>query len=133
MPKLTAALLFLLLCGSKSLAVPAPLDEARSMAEVIDLVVKNENRFNQDIRKFSPLAETYIQDMKADKALGYTPAGDKYYLGRANLSKGVGLDSFIEPDSKGRRIFTGLGGRFTLDIHYIPAGFLQIRQPRIPR
>lgn len=126
MPKLSAALLFLLLCSSKSLAVSAPPDEARSMAEVIDLVVKNENRFNQNIRKFSPLAETYIQDMKPDKALGYTPAGDKYYLGRANFSKGVGLDSFTEPDSKGKRILTDLGGFFTLGVHYIPTGFLQM-------
>jgi hypothetical protein len=49
------------------------------MEEVVDRVIVNENHLNQEIRKFSPLVETYIQNLKQDKALGFTPAGDKYF------------------------------------------------------
>ncbi len=51
------------------------------MDDVIDRVITNENRRNQQIQQYSPLVETYIQDLKPDKDLGYAPAGDKYFLG----------------------------------------------------
>ena len=126
MGKITTALLMSVLWGWGTVAAPRAPDQTKTMGEVVDLVVKNENRFNLEIRKYSPLVETYIQNMKPDHALGYAPAGDKYFLGRANLSKGVGLDSFTDPDSKGGKILTGIGGLFTFGVQYIPGGFLQM-------
>ncbi len=61
------------------------------MDEVIDRVITNENRLNNQIPQYSPLVETYIQNLKPDKDLGFAPAGDKYFLGRAQFSKGVEL------------------------------------------
>src|SRR5258707_110944 len=86
----------LILSGLGSMAATAadkPADQPRTMEEVIDRVITNENRGNQQIKQYSPLVETYIQNLKPDKELGYAPAGDKYFLGRADFSKGVALVS----------------------------------------
>ena len=57
----------------------------RTMEEVIDRVIANENKRDTQIKTFSPLVETYIQNLKVDKDLGHVPAGDKYFLGRAEF------------------------------------------------
>src|ERR1700676_3752761 len=99
MRKLGAAILVLVLSGVGSKAAAAarrPAAQPRTVEEAIDRVIVNENHLNQEIRKFSPLVETYIQNLKPDKGLGFTPAGDKYFLGRAVFSKVVNLVSLTE-------------------------------------
>ena len=107
-------------------AVPPPVDQARTMEEVVDRVVANENKLNQDIRKYSPLVETYIQNLKPDANLGFVPAGDKYFLGKADFAKGVNLASLSDTDTKGKKIFTGIGNFFSFAMQYLPDGFLQM-------
>src|SRR5271154_5340590 len=107
-------------------AVPPPVDQARTMEEVVDRVVANENKLNQDIRKYSPLVETYIQNLKPDTNLGFVPAGDKYFLGKAEFAKGVNLASLSDTDTKGKKIFTGIGNFFSFAMQYLPDGFLQM-------
>src|SRR2546425_3468536 len=87
--------------GAIAAATPKPADQPRTMEEVIDRVITNENRANQQIRQYSPLVETYIQNLKPDKELGRVPAGDKYFLGRADFSKGVQLVSLSDAQGKG--------------------------------
>jgi hypothetical protein len=96
------------------------------MDEVIDRVIANENRLNAQISKYQPLVETYIQNLKPDKDLGYTPAGDKYFLGRAQFTKGVELVSLSDTGGKGKKIFTGIGNFFSFAMQYLPDGFLQM-------
>jgi len=96
------------------------------MEEVVDRVIINENHLNQEIRKFSPLVETYIQNLKQDKELGFTPAGDKYFLGRADFAKGVSLVSLTDADTKGKKFFSGIGNFFSFAMQYLPDGFLQM-------
>ena len=104
---------------------PAPAQQtARTMDEVIDRIISNENRLNGQLQKYSPLVETYIQNVRADKALGFTPNGDKYYLGRAIFSKGVQLVSLSDSGGKGKKIFSSLGSLLTLQ--YVPEGFLDM-------
>src|ERR1700687_3156072 len=129
MRKLPAAILVLVSSGMGSMAAaaaPRPADQPRTMEEVVDRVVANENHLNQEIRKFSPLVETYIQNLKPDKQLGFTPAGDKYFLGRADFSKGVSLVSLTDADTKGKKIFSGIGNFFSFAMQYLPDGFLQM-------
>src|SRR5438477_2380100 len=40
------------------------------------------------LRQYSPLVETYIQYLRPDNQTGAAPRGDKYFLGRAALSRG---------------------------------------------
>jgi hypothetical protein len=96
------------------------------MDEVIDRVITNENRLNNQISKYQPLVETYIQNLKPDKDLGFTPAGDKYFLGRAQFTKGVELISLSDTGGKGKKIFTGIGNFFSFAMQYLPDGFLQM-------
>jgi hypothetical protein len=107
-------------------AIPAGVDQARNMEEVVDRVVASENKLNQDIRKFSPLVETYIQNLKPDKDLGFVPAGDKYFLGKADFGKGVNLESLSDTDTKGKKVFRGMGNFFSFAMQYLPDGFLQM-------
>src|ERR1700686_3781994 len=125
MRKLAATILVLVWSGIAA-AAATPADQPRTMEDVIDRVVVNENHLNQEIRKYSPLVETYIQNLKPDKDLGYTPAGEKYFLGKADFAKGVNLVSLTDTDPKGKKIFTGIGNFFSFAMQYLPDGFLQM-------
>jgi len=125
MRKLAATILVLVSSGIGA-AAAKPADQPRTMDEVVDRVVVNENHLNQEIRKYSPLVETYIQNLKPDKDLGFTPAGDKYFLGRADFSKGVNLVSLTDADTKGKKLFSGIGNFFSFAMQYLPDGFLQM-------
>ncbi len=128
MRKLAIVVLGFVLGGSgaiASAAAPEP-QQARTMDQVIDRVITNENRLDQQIRQYSPLVETYIQNLKPDKDLGYVPAGDKYFLGRADFSKGVQLVSLSNAENKGKKIFGSVGNFFSFAMQFLPDGFLQM-------
>src|SRR5580704_8488225 len=57
--------------------------------QAIDRVISREHEEVATIRRFNPVIETYIQDMKPDKDMGTVPVRDHYFLGQADLSKGV--------------------------------------------
>src|SRR5229473_3017739 len=129
MRKLAAAMVVLVWSGMGSMAAaaaPRPADQPRTMEEVVDRVIVNENHLNQEIRKYAPLVETYIQNQKPDKDLGFVPAGDKYFLGREDFSKGVNLVSLTDADTKGKKTFSGIGNFFSFAMQYLPDGFLQM-------
>jgi hypothetical protein len=129
MRKAGTAIFVLILSGLGAIAAsaaPKPADQARTMEDVIDRVITNENRGNQQIRQYSPLVETYIQNLKPDRALGYAPAGDKYFLGRADFSKGVSLVSLTDSNGKGKKIFGSIGNFFSFALQFLPDGFLQM-------
>src|SRR6516164_8477913 len=106
---------------------PAPgADQPRTMDQVIDRVISNEQRLYGQMRNFSPLVETYIQNLKPDKDLGQVPAGDKYFLGRANFQKGVSLVPLNDTSSKGRRVVGSIGNFFSFAMQFLPDGFLQM-------
>src|SRR2546425_347065 len=129
MRKLATIIFALIPCGLGTMAAaaaPKPADQPRTMEDVIDRVITNENRANQQIRQYSPLVETYIQNLKPDKDLGYAPAGDKYFLGRADFSKGVSLVSLTDTNSKGKKIFGSIGNFFSFALQFVPDGFLQM-------
>jgi hypothetical protein len=107
-------------------AVPAPADQPRTMDQVIDRVVSNEQRLYGQIRNYSPLVETYIQNLKPDKDLGQVPAGDKYFLGRANFQKGVSLVPLTDTAGKGRKVVGSIGNFFSFAMQFLPDGFLQM-------
>src|SRR5882762_40081 len=129
MRKVATTIFVLVLSGLGTLtatAGPKPADQARTMSDVIDRVITNENRASQQIRQYSPLVETYIQNLRPDKDLGYVPAGDKYFLGRADFSKGVSLVSLTDTNGKGKKIFGGIGNFLSFALQFVPDGFLQM-------
>jgi hypothetical protein len=122
--------LVLLLGASASLEAvantpPAP-DQPRTMDQVLDRVINNEQHLYGQIRNYQPLVETYIQNLKSDKDLGQVPAGDKYFLGRANFQKGVALVPLNDTSSKGKRVVGSIGNFFSFAMQFLPDGFLQM-------
>ena len=105
---------------------PAPADQPRTMEQVVDRISANEQKLYGQIRNYSPLVETYIQNLKPDKDLGEVPAGDKYFLGRANFAKGVSLVPLTETSSKGKKVFMSVGNFFSFAMQFLPDGFLQM-------
>jgi hypothetical protein len=127
MRKVATAIFVLSGLGTMAATAAAPsADQARTMSDVIDRVITNENRASQQIKQYSPLVETYIQNLKPDKELGYAPAGDKYFLGRADFSKGVALISLTDTNTKGKKIFGSIGNFFSFALQFVPDGFLQM-------
>lgn len=119
-------LLILSVLGTIAAAAPRPADQARTLEDVINRVITNENGSVQTIRRYSPLVETYIQNLKPDKELGYVPAGDKYFLGRADFTKSVSLVSLTDVSGKGKKVFGAIGSLFSFSAQYLPDGFLQM-------
>ena len=132
MRMLSKNILVLLLgaCASMPLLANTPAapaaDQPRTMDQVLDRVVSNEQRLYSQIRSYQPLVETYIQNLKPDKDLGQIPAGDKYFLGRANFAKGVSLVPLNDTSSKGRRMVGSVGNFFSFAMQFLPDGFLQM-------
>ncbi len=95
--------------------------------QAIDHLIAREHDEVATIRRFSPVIETYIQDMKTDKEMGAIPVRDHYFLGQADLSKGIVDNSMLHP-RKGKldalNPIAHMGGLFTSS--YVPEGFLQM-------
>jgi hypothetical protein len=95
-----------------------------SMDEVVDRVVTQEKAEMQMLRQYSPLVETYIQTLRADPKLGPVPAGDRYFLGKAELANGVDLEPFANDEGGVRRKLSTLSTVFSVE--FLPRGFLQM-------
>jgi hypothetical protein len=115
-------------CASVAgVASPVPAaDQPRTVDQVVDRFVANEQRLYGQMRNYSPLVETYIQNLKPDKDLGTVPAGDKYFLGRANFTKGVALVPLNDTGSKSRKMIGSIGNFFSFAMQFLPDGFLQM-------
>jgi len=102
-------------------------NSAVTVNEAIDRIIAREHDENATIRRYDPIIETYIQDMKPDKDLGAVPVRDHYFLGQANLSQGV-VDNSMLQKKKGKvgelNPLSHVAGFFTSS--YVPAGFLQM-------
>jgi hypothetical protein len=94
------------------------------LTEVVDKIVAQEQAEVQSLRQYSPIVETYIQILRPNKDLGAVPNGDKYFLGRAELAKGVELEPFISGTHTKHNMIGGLGSMFSME--FLPRGFLQM-------
>src|SRR6516225_6746697 len=92
--------------------------------QIVDKVVAQEQLEVQRLREYSPLVETYIQYVRLDKQVGVVPGGDKYFLGRAKLAKGVEFDPLAYDPGMKRRVSEDW--REFLNIGFIPGGFVQM-------
>jgi hypothetical protein len=101
-----------------------PVDQA------IDRILAREHQEIDTIRRYSPLIETYIQDMRAQKEnkdMGAIPVHDHYFIGQADLSKGIVDRSMVSRKRGLKEKFnplTRLGD--LLSSEYVPEGFLQM-------
>ena len=65
-----------------------------SIDEIADRVIERERAVVAQMQHLHPIAETYIQNLKSDKDSIVAPSSDQYFLGRLDLSDGVGDQLF---------------------------------------
>src|SRR5207302_2143283 len=92
--------------------------------EVVDKVVRQEQAEVRLLHQYSPLVEAYIQNLRADKQLGAVPDGDKYFLGRAELAKGVDIEPLEHEAGMKQKVLGEFAGFFSTE--FVPRGFLQM-------
>ncbi|MGH9711688.1 MAG: hypothetical protein ACRD5M_00080 [Candidatus Acidiferrales bacterium] len=95
--------------------------------QAIDRLIAREHDEIATIRRYNPIIETYIQDMKPDRDMGAVPVKDHYFLGQAELAKGVVDNSMLSKRKSKADAFnpiSHLSGLFTSS--YVPEGFLQM-------
>jgi hypothetical protein len=96
--------------------------------QVISGILAREHQEVATLRHYSPIVETYVQDMRFDAQMGAVPEKDHYYLGVADLSRGVEDRTMLRDNNAGLmhklnpiHDMTSLLGN-----SYVPAGFLQM-------
>ena len=94
------------------------------LSEIVDKIAAREHAEMQLLRRYSPLVETYIQYVRADQHFGKVPDGDRYFLGRAVLAKGLELEPLNREAGVKRKMFGDWGDFFSME--FVPAGFLQM-------
>src|SRR5205809_3936916 len=109
-----------------AMSIVARAQQPTTVSEVVDKVVRQEQAEVELLRQYSPLVETYIQNLRADKQLGAVPDGDKYFLGRAELAKDVELEPLELEHSAGikHKVLGGWSSFFSTE--FLPRGFLQM-------
>ncbi len=109
--------------------IPKPLgaaDQPTSLDQVLDRITSRENALVNALRQYTPLVETYVQNMRPDNELGTVPAADHYFLGRAELDKGIELRLMTDKSGGTHKESGGVQGGFSFAIQYLPRGFLQM-------
>jgi hypothetical protein len=102
----------------------ASAQQPATESEVVNQILAQEHVEMHLLRQYSPLVETYIQYVRADKQAGEVPAGDKYFLGRAELANGVDLQPLRRDADLKHKIFGGWSDFFSME--FLPRGFLQM-------
>jgi hypothetical protein len=109
--------------NSNSSAMPE--HQAPNSNEMADRIFYREAKFVQDMKSYTPMVETYIQDYKSDDQLGQVPTGDKYFIGRLIMNKGLEDLSFQKNTTSTRsRFLEKLNGFYKMN--YVALGFMQM-------
>jgi hypothetical protein len=85
------------------------------LEEITDRIVKREHEQMAAFDLYSPIIETYIQEVKPDKQLGLVPKTDVYLLGQADFHGRLRVHSMTESGKSGSLVWS-----------FVPAGFLQM-------
>jgi len=86
-----------------ALPLAAAAQQPATLSLVVDKIVAQEQAEMQFLRQYSPLVETYIQTLRPDGHLGAVPDSDKYFLGRADLTKAWSSNRWsavLEPNTR---------------------------------
>jgi hypothetical protein len=116
-------------CAAPLAAQERPVQSAGAVEQVVSKVIARENQEMGVIRQRSPLVETYIQKVKVEENGGtWVPDGDNYFIGRAELSKGLDLESLTARNENpvGRAL---ISVPHFFGTEFLPKGFLQMIYP----
>ena len=92
-----------------------PQQSAPNVDEIIERMIAREKVEMEAFDHYSPIIETYIQQLKPNKLLGLVPKSDFYLLGQADFRGRLKVHSLIDGQKRGTLMWT-----------FEPAGFLQM-------
>ena len=107
-------------------STPQPQAPKSAADALVDSIFYQEAKLVENMHKYTPVVETYIQNTKPDEELGEVPASDKYFLGRLVLDKhGINDKSY---DKKKMGMFSRVLERLDsfYKMNYLPDGFMQL-------
>src|SRR5712691_2964000 len=99
---------------SAGAAVQVP-QSATKLDEIIDRMIKREHDEIASFDLYSPVIETYIQEVTFKQAFGTVPKSDYYFLGQADFRGRLKVREMTEGGKKGSFLWS-----------FDPAGFLQM-------
>jgi hypothetical protein len=100
----------------------APTAPPTTMDQVIDRAILREHALMDYLKKRTPLVETYLQNVKADPALGTVPKDDRYFLGRLDLASVDRYDYLSTDADMEKGLLGGVVGKLFRS-QYQPLGF----------
>ena len=83
---------------------------------VVDKITVQEGLFVRNLKEYTPMVETYIQNMRTDQDVGRVPISDEYFLGQIRMEQGVEDVNFLpaqkntEQQSTLHKIFSSMKG-----------------------
>jgi len=101
--------------------------ERAAAAAIADKIFYQEAKLAEVMHKYTPMVETYIQNLKPDQELGSVPTSDAYFVGRLQLDeRGLSNITFQEKKSGGlvSHVLDRLTNFYRMD--YLPLGFMQL-------
>jgi hypothetical protein len=120
----SAKVSFVVLAVVSAFCRSAVAQQAMTVDQVVDRIVTQEQAETRSLRQYSPLVEIYIQQLRPDTNLGTVPNGDKYFLGRAALTKGVDVEPLTNGDLQNKSTKSQKGVSSSLP--FMPRDFLQM-------
>ena len=99
-------------------------DQAKGLDQVVDRVISREREVDKSLQQYTPLVETYIQNLSLHEETGNVPSSDRYFLGKADLRKGVRLQLLRSKSDTKHNLFEGF--KDWIMLQYEPDGFLQM-------
>jgi hypothetical protein len=112
------------LAGSEQTSPRAASNMASAQDATIDRIFYREAQVGESLRQYSPMVETYIQNLHSDKEMGKVPKSDKYFLGRMELTNGITQKSFDKERKLPGRMLDRLNNFYRMS--YVPTGFMQL-------
>ena len=83
---------------------------------VVDKISVQEGLFVKNLKEYTPMVETYIQNLRSNEDLGRVPISDEYFLGQVRLEQGVQDVNYLpgqtnpEEQSTLHKIFASMKG-----------------------
>lgn len=97
-------------------------EAAAKADQIADRIFYREAKFVEDMKPYTPMVETYIQNFRPDDILGQLPSSDRYFLGRLTMKNGVEDVSFQKASSP--NILEKLDSFYKMN--YVALGFMQM-------